>query len=423
MRIPAATRDRRIWLRVGVLLNGTSTQPMKNAHVVYGKDQILFAGEDLPPAEIIQPGQQMPDLDLAEYTLLPGLVDAHTHMFIEGGELGLRERTAYLKQTPEELLRLARARLKKLLRLGVIGVRDAGDKHGVGLALSRLCESADRPLMPYVDSPGAAIHRHGRYGGFIGGPMEGFVSARECVEARVKAGADRIKLIASGVIDFKKGAVTTEPQMTTSEIRELVVAAKSLGKQTLVHASGDDGVENAIEGGVDSVEHGFFVREDQLAKMRDRQIAWVPTFAPVQEQLNHADVFGWDERVVNNLRRILDQHAESLIKAHTMGVQVIAGSDAGSCGVAHGLGFLYELELMERAGLSAVAVINSATGAGSERLAFKEKFGQIKPGHHSRFILTRHSPLEGVSNLKRYKFAIFDGEVLESDEGVNTDGM
>ena len=230
MRIPAATRDRRIWLRVGVLLDGTGTQPRKNAHVVYSKDEILFAGEDLPPAEIIQPGQQTPDLDLAEYTLLPGLVDAHTHMFLEGGELGIRERTAYQKQTPEELLRLARARLKKLLRLGVIGVRDAGDKHGVGLALSRLCESADRPLMPYVDSPGAAIHRDGRYGGFIGGPMEGFVSARECVESRVKAGADRIKLIATGVINFKKGAVTTEPQMTTNEIRELVSGREVVGE-------------------------------------------------------------------------------------------------------------------------------------------------------------------------------------------------
>ncbi len=423
MRIPAATRDRRIWLRVGVLLDGTGTQPRKNAHVVYSKDEILFAGEDLPPAEIIQPGQQTPDLDLAEYTLLPGLVDAHTHMFLEGGELGIRERTAYQKQTPEELLRLARARLKKLLRLGVIGVRDAGDKHGVGLALSRLCESADRPLMPYVDSPGAAIHRHGRYGGFIGGPMEGFVSARECVESRVKAGADRIKLIATGVINFKKGAVTSEPQMTTNEIRELVRAAKSLGKQTLAHASGDDGIEHAIEGGVDSVEHGFFVREDQLAKMRDRQIAWVPTFAPVQEQLNHADVFGWDEAAVGNLRRILDQHAESLIKAHRMGVQLIAGSDAGSSGVAHGLGLLYELELMERAGLSAIAVINSATGAGAQRLAFKEKFGEIKPGHRSRFILTRHSPLEGVSNLKESKFVIFEGEVLENGEGVSVEGL
>ncbi len=126
---------------------------------------------------------------------------------------------------------------------------------------------------------------------------------------------------------------------------------------------------------------------------------------------------------MGNLRRILDEHAQSLTKAHRMGVQVIAGSDAGSSGVAHGLGLLYELELMERAGLSAIAVINAATGAGSERLAFKEKFGKIKPGYRSRFLLTRHSPLESVSNLKRHKCAIFDGEALESDEGDNTDGL
>jgi imidazolonepropionase-like amidohydrolase len=423
MAIPAATRDRRVWLRVGTLLDGTSSQPQMNAHVVYDKDRFLYAGEDSPAVELVPDGRRAPDLDLAEYTLLPGLVDAHTHLFLEGGELDLDKRAAYLRQSPEELLRLANERLEKMVRLGVIGARDAGDKYGVGLALSRLCESAERPLMPYVDSPGAAIHRHGRYGGFMAEPMERFSSAHECVADRVKAGADRIKLIATGIINFKKSAVTTGPQMTTEEIRELVAAAKSFGKQTLAHASGDDGIEHAIEGGVDSVEHGFFVRDDQLARMRDRQIAWVPTFSPVKEQVDHAEIMNWDETVAGNLRTILEQHAESVVKAHRLGVRVIAGSDSGSCGVAHGLGLIYELELMERAGLSAIAVINSATGAGSERLAFKEKFGQIKPGFCSRFLLTRHSPLETVSNLKKHKFVGFDGKVLEGDAEMNAQGL
>ena len=178
-----------------------------------------------------------------------------------------------------------------------------------------------------------------------------------------------------------------------------------------------------IDGGVDSIEHGFFVRDDQLAKMRDRQIAWVPTFAPVQKQVDHADVMGWDAGVVLNLKGILDQHASALVKAHELGVQIIAGSDAGSYGVAHGLGFLDELELMERAGLPPTAVINSATGTSSKRLAFKEKFGQIKPGFLSRFILTRHSPLEGVGNLRKSKIIIFDDNVFESDEGFDSGGM
>jgi imidazolonepropionase-like amidohydrolase len=321
------------------------------------------------------------------------------------------------------LLALARARLEKLVHLGVIAVRDAGDKHSVGLALSRLSANADRPLMPYVDSPGAAIHHRGRYGSFMAEAIEESGSPQECVANRVKSGADRIKLIATGIINFKKGAVTAEPQMTTEEIRALVAAAKSYDRQTLAHASGDDGIEHVIEGGVDSVEHGFFLRDDQLARMRDRNIAWVPTFSPVQEQVDHADLMGWDNEIVGNLQKILDRHAASLVTAHQMGVQIIAGSDAGSCGVAHGLGLLYELELMERAGLAAVTVINAATGAGSRRLAFKEKFGQIAPGVRSRFLLTRHSPLETVANLRKGKFVVFDGVVLLSDGGADHDGL
>jgi imidazolonepropionase-like amidohydrolase len=344
-------------------------------------------------------------------------------LFLEGGELDLDKRSAYLNQSPDDLLRRARARLEKIVHLGVIGLRDAGDKHGVGLSLILLNASPNRPLMPYVDSPGAAIHHHGRYGGFMAEPMRDCGSPRDCVAARVSAGADRIKLIATGIINFKKGAVTTAPQMTTDEIRQIVAAAKDFGKQTLAHASGDDGIENVIEGGVDSVEHGFFVRDNQLAKMRDRQIAWVPTFSPVQEQVDHSDRMGWDAHTVANLRRILDKHAASLVKAHAMGVQVIAGSDSGSYGVAHGLGLLYELELMERAGLSPIAIINSATGASSNRLAFKEKFGQIKPGFLSRFLLTRHSPIETVINLSRDKTVVFDGEALEATNSLNAAGL
>jgi imidazolonepropionase-like amidohydrolase len=423
LSLPAAAGGRKIWLRVGTLLDGVSTQPLRNAHVVYDKNSILFAGENSPPANLLNADQQQPDLDLPDYTLLPGLIDSHTHFFLEGGELNLHNRAAYLKQSPQDLLRAAQTRLERLVRLGIVAVRDAGDKDGVGLALSKLYASAARPTMPYVDSPGAAIHRKGRYGSFMAEPLESFDSLNDCVEARVQAGADRIKLIPTGIINFKKGAVTAEPQMTTAEVSELIAAAKSFGKQSFAHASGDIGIEHAIDGAVDSIEHGFFVRDDQLAKMRDRQIAWVPTFAPVQRQIDHADIVGWDEHVVSHLKRILEQHAASLLKAHQMGVQIIAGSDAGSYGVAHGAGFLYELELMQRAGLAPISILNSATGAASNRLAFKEKFGQIKPGFQSRFILTRHSPLESVSILRKDKVVVFNIDVFESGERFDAAGM
>jgi len=417
------TDDRRVWLRVGTLLDGVSTAPLHHANIVYDTKSILFTGEDSPPRDLLNPEQMEPDHDLPQFTLLPGLTDAHTHFFLEGGELDPDRRSAFLKQSPAELLDHAKRRLERLVRLGIIAARDAGDKDGVGLALSKLCSSAERPLMPYVDSPGAAIHHRGRYGSFMAEPFEDCMTPRQCVEARVKAGADRIKLIPTGIINFKKGAVTAAPQMSSERVGEFVAAAKDFGRQTLAHASGDAGIDHVIDGGVDSIEHGFFVRDDQLARMRDKEIAWVPTFAPVQEQVDHADCMGWDAQIVGNLRKILDAHSKSLVKAHAMGVQVIAGADAGSYGVAHGLGLLYELELMQRAGLSPLAVVNSATGAGSKRLAFKERFGQIEPGFLSRFILTQHSPLDDVTNLRKERIIVFDGAVFATGEDVDGSGL
>ncbi len=421
-----------VWLHVGTMLDGTSTQPCRDAHVVYNASKILFVGVDgrTPPRDVLREGQTTPDLSAPDATLLPGLIEAHAHLFLEGGELNADKRAAYLQQSPDRLLALAKERLPKLARFGIAGVRDAGDKDGVGLALSKLCAQrhADvgRPLatiMPYLESPGAAIHHKGRYGSFMADAIENHASLRAVVESRVSAGADRIKLIPTGIINFEKAAVTAEPQMTTEEVVEIVAAAKSFNRQTFAHASGDLGIDRAIDGGVDSIEHGFFLRDDQLAKLRDRHIAWVPTFAPVQKQVDHAEIMKWEPDIVTNLRGILDRHATSLAKAHAMGVTIIAGSDAGSYGVAHGVDFIYELELMERAGMPSLAVINAATGVSSVRLRYKEKLGRIETGFLPRFILTRHSPLETVSNLRKARTVIFDGDVFETNEDADVKGL
>ncbi|HET7536353.1 MAG TPA: amidohydrolase family protein, partial [Candidatus Didemnitutus sp.] len=428
-----------VWLRVGTLLDGTSTIPARDVHVVYDAKAIRFVGRNgrTPPNELLRAGQAAPDADLPGATLLPGLIEAHAHLFLEGGELDLEKRAAYLKKDSAGLLAAAMPRLEKLVRLGVTAVRDAGDKDGVGLALSRLYKSRhgessslnsqpstfNSSVMPYLDSPGAAIHHKGRYGSFMGGAVEDYASPAECVAARIAAGADRIKLIPTGIINFKLGAVTTEPQMTVEELRALVAAANAAGRQTFAHASGDAGIERVIESGVDSVEHGFFVRDDQLSRMRDRRIAWVPTFAPVQLQVDEAVRYGWDEQIVGNLRRILDHHAAGLAKAHALGVLIVAGSDAGSCGVAHGVGFLRELELMQQAGLPPHAVINAATGVSAGRLGFRENFGRIEAGMLSRFIVTPHSPLATVANLRRAKTVVFDGHVLTHEDEFDAFGL
>ncbi|HTL29646.1 MAG TPA: amidohydrolase family protein [Tepidisphaeraceae bacterium] len=419
------SKERPVWLRVGQLIDGDSDQPIRNAHVVFDARQIYHAGGRLPDSQILKPDQREPDLDLPDATLLPCLIEAHAHAFLEGGEIDFGEREQYLKQPPATFLERAKARTTKILQCGIGAIRDAGDKHGVGLALAAEAKHYVGKLSsaPYIDSPGPAIHHKGRYGAFMGQPIEEHASPAACVAARVAAGADRIKLLVSGIINFKEGRVTTPPQMPIEEVKAIVEAARSYGRQTFAHASGAKGVEHSIEGGVNTVEHGFFITEDQLAKMRDRNIAWVPTFAPVQLQIDRAKDLGWDDVVVGHLKRIIESHQRMLRRAHEMGVKIVAGSDAGSCGVPHGIGFLQELEQMERAGLPAMAVLKSATSRSADVLAFPDKIGRIAPGHRSRMLLTRNDPARTITALFGEKAVLFDGQAVHCPASLSTSGL
>ncbi|MDP6037615.1 MAG: amidohydrolase family protein, partial [Candidatus Latescibacteria bacterium] len=312
-----------------------------------------------------------------------------------------------------------RQRLKKILKTGVIAMRDGGDKDGVGLTL----KSEQNGNASSITSPGPAIYHKGRYGSFIGSPLENHDTPEACVTARIAEGADHIKVVPTGIINFQKGQVTKEPQMSAEETSAFVAAAKKQNKHVMAHASGTEGIENAIRGGVDTIEHGFFVTNEQLAYMRDNNVAWVPTFVPVQVQVDEADKMGWSKKIIGNLQKILDDHALRLQEADEMGVTIIAGSDAGSCGVAHGLGLLYELELMEQAGLSPQKNLHAVTGASVTHFSFNEKIGLLKPGYKPRMILTQHDPTETVSNLKKEKWVTTDGQWHYSEANMDPSSL
>jgi len=421
-----ASTDHPVWLRVGQVIDGASERPIRDADIVFDAHQIRFVGRNgARPAPALVAGRTAPDAVLPDHTLMPCLIEAHAHLFLDGGPIDTELRQRYLELPPEAMLERARARWPKILQYGIGTVRDAGDKVGVGLALAAEAKSrcGIQADTPWIDSPGAAIHHRGRYGSFMGQPIEEYDSPAACVDGRIADGVDRIKLLVSGIINFKVGQVTAAPQMTIEEVAALVAAAHDRGRQTFAHASGTDGIENAIEGGVTTVEHGFFITLDQLTRMRDRQIGWVPTFAPVQVQIDHAAEMGWSPEIVSHLQRIIDAHQRMLSLGHELGVPIIAGSDAGSCGVAHGLGFLHELCHMERAGLPPMTVLRAATGVSADTLYFAEPIGRIAPGYRSRLILTRHDPLETVANLQREKTILFDGNVVQDRGHLDTEGL
>ena len=410
------------WIVVGQLLDAKNRRVLKNAHLIYDQNHILHVGVEAPEAAIIN-GKKTPDLTLAEYMAMPGLIEGHSHIFLEGAELAAEKRAGYQQQDPETLYQKAKTRLRTLARMGIIAMRDGGDKDQVGLRLSRLTAAQDSPpFTARVFSPGAGIYRQGRYGSFFGKPLEEHANIESCVQARVAEGADHIKIVPTGIINFAKGLVVAKPQLSVEEIQRFRQAAHARQKHLMAHASGEAGVGQAIEGGVDTVEHGFFITDEQLASMRDKNISWVPTFTPVQEQLDHADLMGWAGATLDNLKRILENHARHLQTAIALGVNVLVGSDAGSCGVAHGTGLFYELELLENAGMPTLDILCQVTHGNHNALTNRQPCGSLEKGFQPRFILTKNNPLETVANLNRERWVVFDG-AAESSATVGLENL
>ena len=153
---PLASDRGALWLRVGRMFTGRDTTTLTDAHLVYNGVSILHAGPDVPAAALLRPGQTAPDLHLPAHTVLPGLIDAHTHLFLEGGEENPARRADYLKLPEAELHARATARLSRLVAIGVIAIREAGDKAGVGLTLQARWRSASRATAAGSTMPASA---------------------------------------------------------------------------------------------------------------------------------------------------------------------------------------------------------------------------------------------------------------------------
>lgn len=264
------------------------------------------------------------------------------------------------------------------------------------------------------------LKRPKRYGAFMGRDV---ASPEEIVGAvgQLAADCDDIKLILTGIIDFDAGRVSGDPQFDVDAATLVVSTAHRLGKRVFAHCSGTAGLEVAIAAKVDSIEHGFFMRADLIKAMADNGIAWTPTFAPVHFQWACPEVAGWSPQTVENIARILAQHAENLLRAEEAGVTLLCGSDAGSHGVGHGEGLLDELQWMRAAGLSVAAVLRSATGAprrhwgGPARLVKGAPFDAL---------LLDASPFDEFEALRRpiavFRHGRFHRPARVGDEGCST---
>ena len=325
--------------------------------------------------------------------VMPGLVEAHAHMFLDGGELDFDKRNAYFNASKDEMLKVARENVARNAAAGVTLVRDAGDRYGVNDAI----RDEQRGARVVVRSPGLGVKRPKRYGGFMARDIEASGDVAPVV-ADMAASADDIKIILTGIIDFAAGEVKGAPQFDEDELRAIVHTAHANAKKTFAHCSGLAGLKVAVAAGVDSIEHGFFMTSDILDAMAQKRIAWVPTVSPVHFQWARPELAGWDANTIGNLRRILDSHAKHIALAHRKGVELVAGSDAGSPGVVHGVALIDEIFHFLDAGVPMAAALEAATSR--PRRLWGAPSADLKPGGNADLVLLAASPFDDRNALR-----------------------
>lgn len=256
-------------------------------------------------------------------------VDCHIHMVLDGENWKASIRRHEDGPRAEEIRQV----LAKYADLGYTYLRDGGDRWGVG-------EMAREMAKEYgicYKTPLSPLCKLGHYGKFIGKTFENSSDFARLVAWHRTAGADFIKIMISGLMDFDRFGVLTEEGLDPGQIRELVHIAHEEGMSVMAHGNGARTVQAAAEAGVDSIEHGAYLDEDALDAMKEAGTVWVPTFSTIG---NLRGKGRFDEAAVT---RILDSAMENAARFAQMGGLIAPGSDAGAWAVAHGCETEYPL--------------------------------------------------------------------------------
>ena len=248
--------------------------------------------------------------------------DCHMHMLLDGFDW--KASIARHKEMPH--ISTVRAALNIYQKQGYTYLRDGGDRWGVGAAAREL---APEYGITYR-TPLAPLCKKGHYGSFIGEVYENFREYAALVQKHRKDGADFIKIMISGLMDFDRAGVLTEEGLSPREIRELIHIAHEEGFAVMAHCNGARTMETAADAGVDSTEHGAYADGDALAAMAERKTVWVPTVSTVA---NLRGTGRFDEQAV---AAIFENVAENIRQFAAMGGILAPGSDAGAWSVPHG---------------------------------------------------------------------------------------
>ena len=383
------------------LIDGSGAEPVRGRAVVVEGDRITQVVDDARAPR----GRR---IDLSGCTLLPGLINCHVHLCF-GAEA---DPVRVMKDEPHALTALkVLRRAQETVEAGVTTVRDLGGRDYAEFAVRRAVAEGLFPG-PRILGAGRPVCMTGGHGNSIGREADGPDDARKAVREQLKAGADVIKLIATGGV-MTPGVEPGSPQLTLEEMRAAIEEATKAGRRTAAHAQGSTGIADAIEAGITTIEHGIFLTDEIIASMKRKGVFLVATLAAPAAISGGGLAAGIPDYMVRKSDAVVTAHVASFRRAHEAGARIAAGADSGTPLNPHG-SLLPELELMVKYGMTPLEAIRSATSVAAEALGLGGETGRVAEGHAADLLAVTGDPAERIGALGDVRLVLARGAIIKS---------
>ena len=405
-----APADQLVFVRCGALLDGRSETARKNVVVAIRGEKITEVSTKEPT------GAQI--VDLSRETCLPGLIDTHTHVLLQGDITAADYDEQLLKQSPEYRTILATVNARRALEYGFTTIRDV-ETEGAGYADVDVKKAINTGVIPgpRMQVATRAMDVTGAYPLLGYAPnvsvphgvqvVDGADAARKTVREQISHGADWIKVYSDRSYRVREDGVLDDiPTFTLEELKAIVDEAHRERHKVASHAMALYGVHNSIEAGVDSIEHGNYIADEDMKAMVAHGTFYVPTIyvgAYVAEGRAAAGAPVWV--------KMLSIHEETFRRAMKAGVKIAFGTDAG--GFAWTVNPAKEFAYMVKWGMTPAQALRSATTSAAELLGWSDQVGSIEAGKFADIVAVPGDPLADVSQLEKVDFVMKGGKVYK----------
>lgn len=399
-------------LRCRVLIDGVSPQPRRNVVIVVEGNRIreVREGGSSPAGAAV--------LDLTDRTCLPGLIDAHTHVLLQGDITAADYDEQLLKQSTAYRAIVATQSARRALEYGFTTIRDL-ETEGAGYADVDLKKAIENGIIPgpRMQVATRALNVTGAYP-LLGYSWElrvpkgvqecdGADDCRRAVREQISNGADWIKVYSDRSYYVEGGVLKDVPTFTLDELRAIVDETHRQRRKIASHAMALYGVHNSIEAGVDSIEHGDYIAPEDLKAMAAKGVFYVPTI-----YVGEYVAAGRAAAGAPVWKQMIEIHADTFRRAVAAGVKIAFGTDVG--GFDWKINPAVEFPLMVKYGMTPAQALRSATMNAAELLGMEKQIGSVEAGKLADIVAVAGDPLADVSILQKIDFVMKDGKVVRS---------